>query len=411
MDYARAAFLPDTFHEVNGVALTSRQFEAFAERRAVPFLSIHCGPNSETRQAGAVRVVQLKRGPARFGLDANLDYDPFLLRHADTVLNEVKAFGADLIHTTGPGDMGAIAFYVSRRLKIPLVLSWHTSLHEYAGRRLERMLAWLGPRVAVRAGGVTERLGLGILKWFYKQATLILAPNAELVEMVHALTGRPVFLMQRGVDTSLFSPAHRNRMTNAFRIGYVGRLTVEKNVRFLAELGTTLKTLGRENFEMMIVGEGRDEDWLRRNVPNAIFTGVLRGARLSEAYANMDVFAFPSTTDTFGNVVLEALASGVPAVVTDSGGPKFIVKSGENGYVASSGWEFISFVNNLMMDPERCRRMREAARRYACLQSWDSVFEQVYAAYDHCRPAKAAGGDKPAPLLSSRVHERGGSRR
>lgn len=384
MEYARAAFLPDTFHEVNGVALTSRQFEAFATRRDIPFLSIHCGPRSETGQIGAVRVVQLKRGLARFGLDANLDYDPFLARYAATVLREIKAFRANVIHTTGPGDMGAIALYASWKLKLPLVLSWHTSLHEYAGRRLERMLAGFGPRLSKGAGLLAESFGVGILSWFYRKATVALAPNCELVEMVHSLTRKPVFLMERGVDTTQFSPAHRKRMTNLFRIGYVGRLTAEKNVRFLGELGRTLTMLGRENFEIMIVGEGRDEPWLRRNVPNAIFTGTLRGERLSKAYADMDLFVFPSTTDTFGNVVLEALASGVPTVVTASGGPKFLVTSGENGYVAASDWEFIRFVNHAMTDPERHRRMREAARRSACLRSWDSVFEQVYAAYQTC---------------------------
>lgn len=353
--------------------------------------------------------MQLKRGPARIGLDANLDYDPFLLRYANTVLTEVKAFGAELIHATGPGDMGTIALYVSWRLRIPLVLSWHTSLHEYAGRRLERVLAPFGSRISKRAAAVAEKFGLGILTWFYRRAAVALAPNPELVNMVGMLSGKPVSLMQRGVDTNLFSPQHRSRIGGAFRIGYVGRLTAEKNVRFLAELGRTLETLGRERFEIVIVGEGRDEPWLRQNVPNAIFTGVLRGERLSEAYANMDLFVFPSTTDTFGNVVLEALASGVPAVVTDKGGPKFIVKSGESGYVAASEWDFISFVNNLMTDPGRHRRMREAARRSACLQSWDSVFEQVYAAYEHCRAAKLAAGGTPPALLSSRVHGRGGS--
>jgi glycosyltransferase involved in cell wall biosynthesis len=409
MEYARAAFLPDTFHEINGVAHTSRQFEAFARRRNIPFLSIHCGPKREVSEAGAVRVVQLKRGPARFGLDANLDYDPFLLRYANAVLKEVKAFGADLVHATGPGDMGVIALYISWRLKIPLVLSWHTSLHEYAGTRLQRMLGCLGPHAARRAGALAENLGLGILKWYYKQGSIVLAPNQDLMQMISVLTAEPVFLMRRGVDTSLFSPARRNRMTNTFRLGYVGRLTAEKNVRFLAQLGNTLKTLGRESFEIMIVGEGRDEEWLRKNVPNAMFTGVLRGERLAEAYANMDLFVFPSITDTFGNVVLEALASGLPAVVTNSGGPKFIVRSGETGYVASSEWDFISFVNNLMTDSERQRAMREAARRYACLQSWDSIFEQVYQAYQHCLPTKLATGGKAAPLLSSRVHGRGGS--
>ncbi|MBV8573094.1 MAG: glycosyltransferase, partial [Acidobacteriaceae bacterium] len=201
MEYARAAFLPDTFHEVNGVAHTSRQFEAFASRRGIPFLSVHCGPGHEITRSGSVRVVQLKRGPARVGLDANLDYDPFLLRYGNAVLEQVRNFAADLVHITGPGDMGAVGMYVSWRLNIPLVISWHTSFHEYAGRRLQRLLEVTGPRAARRAGSAAESLGLGILRWFYRRASIVLAPNLELVDMVHAMTGRPAFLMPRGVDT------------------------------------------------------------------------------------------------------------------------------------------------------------------------------------------------------------------
>jgi glycosyltransferase involved in cell wall biosynthesis len=174
-------------------------------------------------------------------------------------------------------------------------------------------------------------------------------------------------------------------------------------------LGQTLTTLGRENFEFMIVGEGSEEAWLRRHIPNAIFTGVLRGERLAEAFANMDLFAFPSRTDTFGNVILEALASGVPAVVTDSGGPKFLVESGVTGHVASSDWDFISFVNSLMENSALHRRMREASRQYALRQSWDSVFEAVFKAYGQCVDDAAAARQNAPPLLSSRVHGRGRS--
>jgi glycosyltransferase involved in cell wall biosynthesis len=421
--YPRVAFLPDTFHEVNGVAHTSRQLEAFALRREIPFLSVHCGPTVETVTKGAVTIVQLKRGPLRFGLDANLDYDPFLMRYTSRIMAEVKKFGADIIHITGPGDMGAVGMYISWRLKLPLVISWHTSLHEYAGRRLERLLSFTGDRLGRRIGAWAERMALKLLGLFYRRAIIVMAPNQELIDLTKSLTQRPVFLMRRGVDTQLFSPARRNRISGPFRIGYVGRLTPEKNVRFLAELGTTLQTLGRSHFEFMIVGEGSEEAWLRQNVPNAIFTGVLRGERLAEAYANMDLFAFPSNTDTFGNVVLEALASGVPVVVTDQGGPKFLVESGVTGHVASSTWDFITFVNEILTNPVEHARMRVAALRYAGLQSWDSVFESVFDAYSQCCQAAVpvpgsishgVPGNMPRnsgpgahPLLSSRMHERG----
>jgi glycosyltransferase involved in cell wall biosynthesis len=119
---------------------------------------------------------------------------------------------------------------------------------------------------------------------------------------------------------------------------------------------------------------------LRRELGAAAIAGVLRGEQLSEAYANMDLLVFPSHTDTFGNVVLEALASGVPAIVTPDGGPAHIVCDGQTGRIAKDE-EFASAVADLLASPERLHAMRSAARQYALGCSWDAVFERVVAAY------------------------------
>jgi glycosyltransferase involved in cell wall biosynthesis len=197
------------------------------------------------------------------------------------------------------------------------------------------------------------------------------------------ITGKPVFLMRRGVESDLFSPTRRTRAAGPFRIGYVGRLTTEKNVRFLAELACGLAASGHREFEFVIVGQGTDSYWLQANVPNATLTGVLRGVPLAQAYADMDLFAFPSTTDTFGNVILEALSSGVPVVVTSGGGPKFLVQHGVNGYVATNSDEFIRYVRQLMLDRAMHARFCYAARNYAAGISWDAVFENAFDAYRH----------------------------
>ncbi len=382
--HPRVAFLPDTFHEVNGVALTSRQLEAFARRRQIPFLSIHPGPVNETVTDGPVTIRQLQRGPASVPLDTNLPYDLLMGRYANSVVRQIKQFGAEVIHLTGPGDMGTLGLYAAWRLRLPLVISWHTSLHEYASRRLERLTAFLGHRLSHLLGFCAEQLSLGILLWFYHWAKIILAPNPEVIDFMQRLTRRPVSLMQRGVETDLFSPVRRHRANARFRIGYVGRLTTEKNVRFLAELSRALVARGHRDFEFVIIGQGIESVWLRENVVNATLPGVVRGIPLAEAYADMDLFVFPSATDTFGNVILEALASGVPAVVTSSGGPKFLIQHGITGYVASSGNEFIEYVSKILLHPETYASMRKSARAYAESMSWDSVFEKVFDAYGHC---------------------------
>ena len=188
--------------------------------------------------------------------------------------------------------------------------------------------------------------------------------------------------MQRGVDTQLFSPAHRQRQPedDAFVLGFVGRLSVEKNVALLAQVQQQLTASGIANFRFLIIGQGAEEGWLRQHLPGAEFPGVLRGEALSRAYANMDLFVFPSHTDTFGNVVLEALASGVPAVVTPDGGPPSIIREGETGRIARDE-DFAAAIAGIHTDPSQHARMRRAARQHGLSASWDTVFEGVYDGY------------------------------
>ena len=137
----------------------------------------------------------------------------------------------------------------------------------------------------------------------------------------------------------------------------------------------------------LIVGHGSEEASLRANLHHADFAGVLRGADLARAYANMDLLVFPSHTDTFGNVVLEALASGVPAIVTPDGGPKFIVREGATGFVAEDN-AFASAIAMLARDRTLLAKMRASAREHALTCSWDAVFDRVYAGYQAVVPAE-----------------------
>jgi glycosyltransferase involved in cell wall biosynthesis len=253
-------------------------------------------------------------------------------------------------------------------LNVPLVASWHTDLHKFGARRLEKFHRGLA--------AASEPIMLSMLTRFYGLGRVLLAPNPELIEMLETRTGRPAFLMQRGVDTELYSPAKRDHGDGVFTIGYVGRLSPEKNVRMLAKLQ-------RPGVRFLIVGQGSQREWLEQNLANAEFTGVLKGEALARAYANMDAFSFPSDTDTFGNVVLEALASGVPTIVTAGGGPKFLIEDGVTGFVAQDETGFVRAIDRLVADRSLRTAMSHAARRYAMGISWDAVFEKVYGAYHH----------------------------
>jgi glycosyltransferase involved in cell wall biosynthesis len=487
----RVAFFPDSFHEVNGVALTSRQFEAFARRRNLPFLCVRAGDRAQAvTEEGSVWTLELPRGFLSFALEKDLRFDPAFLRHVPLIGEVLERFQPELIHITGPSEIGMLGAGLARHLDVPLAASWHTNVHEYLVRRSEWFLRLLPERPSAATAKKIEDLALATAAFFYSGARVLFAPNPELCTKLSALTGRPCHLMSRGVDAELFNPSKRpsnmpkletatisspnnfqppafyqgtasepaekvenidvlkghefTRANNAKDIntalaaegcssglqphathfsescsavppstgpmalyqgttsvvpqpgsksdgasapaagaeailGFVGRLSVEKNIALLVDIENEL-VRRKEKFRFLIVGHGSDEDWLRAHLHRAEFTGVLRGEELARAYASMDLFVFPSHTDTFGNAVLEAQASGVPAIVTPDGGPKTIVRDGVTGRVVPDE-DFAPTIAALLADKEKLASMRVAARGHAEKASWDAVFESIYAAY------------------------------
>ena len=386
----RVAYFPDSFHEVNGVAHTSRHFEAFARRRNLPFLCVRAGDRAQAViEDGNVWTLELPRGFLSFALEKDLRFDPAFLRHIPLIGEVLERFKPDLIHITGPSEVGMLGAGLAHHFGLPLAASWHTNVHEYAARRSGWFLRLLPKRHSAGAGQKIEDLSMAVAAQFYSVAQVLFAPNPELCALLERTTGRSCYLMPRGVDAKLFHPAKRNRNPEDrdLVLGFVGRLSVEKNVALLAQVQNELERMGVTNFRFLIVGHGGLQDWLRERLPRAEFTGVLKGEALAEAYASMDLFVFPSHTDTFGNVVLEALASGVPAIVTPDGGPRTIVHDGVTGRVVSDA-DFASAVAAVLADPARHAQMRHAARSYALTASWDSVFEGLYAAYETMLPAR-----------------------
>ena len=390
MTHPRVAYFPDSFHEVNGVAHTSRQFEAFARRRNLPFLCVRAGDRAQAvTEDGNVWTLELPRGFLSIALEKDLRFDPAFLRHMPVIGETLERFQPDLIHITGPSEIGMLGAGLAHHLELPLAASWHTNVHEYLVRRSDWFLRLLPERQSAATARKIEDLALATCAFFYSGARVLFAPNPELCARLSELTHRPCHLMSRGVDAELFSPLKRPSKTQnggGAVLGFVGRLSVEKNIALLVDIEKELN-LREEKVRFLIVGHGGDEAWLRERLPRAEFTGVLLGEELATAYAKMDLFVFPSHTDTFGNVVLEALASGVPAIVTPDGGPKTIVRDGVTGRVVVDE-DFAPVIAEILSNPARHAAMRAAARAYAEKASWDSVFESVYAAYETILPQR-----------------------
>ena len=336
---------------------------------------------------GSVTTVELPRSRAAIGMEKDLSFDPLFVRHAGAIEQALRDFQPDVLHITGPSELGILGAYFAWKLGVPLAASWHTNVHEYAARRM----AWIS-RIVPLAGRWIEAGALTATTRFYRLARVLYAPNGDLCDLLRQKAERPCHVMRRGVDTDLFTPARRTRTADdgTIVLGYVGRLSVEKNVALLPGVEQALRAAGVSNACFLVVGHGEEEGLLRQTLQNVHLMGVQRGEALAQSYADMDLFVFPSETDTFGNVVLEALASGVPAAVTTGGGPKFIVQDGVTGIVRRAA-DLPASIGSLVQDLSRMRVMGEAARQYALACNWDAIFEGVYAGYSGLRrPRRAA---------------------
>lgn len=362
--------------------MTCRRLVDYARRNDRAMLVVHAGPVARNWAEGSVEFLALKRSPVSFTLDEELAYDPLFQRHTNTILRKILEFRPDVIHITGMNDVGIVGAYLAWKLQIPLIGSWHTNVHEFAAERLRKLLRFLPAKFVRGITGLAERKILDGAVLYYKMPKLVLAPNQELIDLIVKGTNRTARLMVRGVDIEKFSPARRTVKDGKFRIGFVGRLRPEKNVRLLIDIEKELIAAGKKDYIFLIVGEGSERPELERSLKSAEFTGFIDGEELSAAYANMDVFLFPSETDAYGNVIQEAAASGVPSIVSDKGGPKYLVEHGVTGYVVSDQKDYSAITVELMNDREKRRSMSEAARERAAAQSWDAVFAGVFSAYE-----------------------------
>jgi phosphatidylinositol alpha 1,6-mannosyltransferase len=381
----RVALLCETFHEINGVALTARQLAAFAKRRGLAFLAIHGAASRERHEDGTVTRIALPRGWASIGIERDLRYDPFFWRYLGEARRILEAFRPDVIHITSPGEFGQLGAYLAHVMRVPLVASWHTNFHQFLARRLQKSLSVLPEAFTSLLAAWTERNALRGLLRFYRIARVTLAPTQAQVRWLEESLGRPSFLMPRGVDSERFHPKNRTLHDGSLRIGFVGRVTPEKGVRLLVDIERALLNAGLKDFSLVVVGDGSERLWLERHLTRGAFLGVLQGENLARAYANMDLFVFPSRTDTFGNVIQEAAASGVPSVVTSGGGPKNLVTHGVTGFIAETDQQFVDRVVELGSQRNRLREMGQAAREKVAAASWDTAFEMTYEAYRACQ--------------------------
>jgi glycosyltransferase involved in cell wall biosynthesis len=313
-----AIFTDNDFDKVNGVTTTFK-----AALQAVPagmHLRVYTAGRQplETDSYLALRSIGL---PIPFYREMQM----YLPRFGD-FLRRAQADRIDLIHLTTPGPIGLAAMFVAWRLRLPLIGSFHTDLAAYA-----RLLSG-----SPRLGALMREY----MRWPYGRCARVLVPSEHTRQLLIAAKSGPdrIDVWPRGVDTALFSPARRSAaLRETWQVSdrrpallYVGRVSREKGLLHLPAISDHLHRRGLEP-RFIIVGDGPLLPALRQALPDALFSGSLSRAAVAEAFASADCFVFPSSTDTAGNVVLEAQASGLPVIVSGTGGPRENMVAGSPG--------------------------------------------------------------------------------
>jgi glycosyltransferase involved in cell wall biosynthesis len=292
------------------------------------------------------------------------------------------------IHSATPGPIGLAALAIAKILKLPISGTYHTAIPQYAQ--------------ILTGDAVIEDLAWKYVLWYYDQLDVIYAPSRTTSDELIAkgLPAEKIKVYPRGIDVDKFHPQKRSGILrrlfpidSGFTLIYVGRVSREKNLHLLADVFARL-TAERRDVHLVVVGDGPYLAEMRRATAGCpcYFTGFVKGPSLAEMYASADLFVFPSTTDTFGNAVLEAQASGLPVVVTDKGGPCENVIPGKTGLVVRAGDtdHLLAAIRTLVGNPVRILEMGMAARKSMETRSFESAFSSTWDLYHEVRPQALA---------------------
>ena len=321
----------------------------------------------------------------------------FTLGITPSVRKELEAFAPTLYHIATPDLLGRHALSVARSTETPVVASYHTHFSSYLKYYYLDLF---------------ESALWGYLRRFYQQCEQVYVPSAAMAEILrdHGITDG-LRLWERGVETDRFTPARRSLdWRRAHGIGddevvvaFVSRLVWEKGLDVYADVIERLERQGIPH-RSLVVGDGPAREELEERLSNTVFTGFLDGKELARAYASSDVFLFPSDTETFGNVTLEAMASGLPTVCARAVGSRDLVDDGTTGRLCPPGdvEVFTDAVRQLVLDDGLRNRMGTAAHERAQDFTWETILDKMNRYYDEVLGRRPAASESPSPVVATR---------
>lgn len=370
---SKVALFTDTFDQCNGVALTLQGQAQLARDLGMDLRILTCGSQLDLERQ--VNFIPFERMEVPEYPELDLACPSFL-----QVLDYCADNDFTHIHTSTPGPMGLAALVAARILHLPIYGTYHTSFPQYASE--------------LTGDADMESLMWKLMAWYYNQLDKIYVPSRATGEELsaHGIHQEKIELYPRGIDTRRFHPQHKNGFwekrfglkRNRLKLLYVGRISKEKNLEILAQAYAKISK-ARNDIQLIIVGDGPFLNQMQDDLSGTrtVFAGALTGQDLSQAYSSIDIFVFPSTTDTFGNVVLEAQASGLPVIVTDQGGPRENLIPEQTGLIipALDVQALEKAVLTLADDSARLEIMKAQARQYMQGRSIQEAFIHSWAMY------------------------------
>jgi phosphatidylinositol alpha 1,6-mannosyltransferase len=369
----RIALITSSYNYIkDGVALTLNRLVGYLEAHGVEVL-VFAPTAAKPAFAHAGTLVSVPS----IALPARPEYR-LALGMPRSVRRRLKEFGPDIIHIAVPDLLGARALRLAQRWNIPAVASYHTRYETYLKHY------WY---VAALTGLVSRHL-----RRFYAACREVYVPSLSMAEKLRADGLRDNFrIWPRGNDADRVNPAKKSadwRARHGIGVGelvilHVSRLVREKRIDVIAETARRIRAAGIAH-KLVIVGDGPGRAALEKALPQAIFTGFLDGEDLAAAYASSDIFLFPSETESFGNVTLEAMASGLPCVCADATGSRSLVMAGVTGLLAKPGCiqQFADHIATLANDVSLRRRMGANARARSLDFGWDQTMARILEYYE-----------------------------
>jgi glycosyltransferase involved in cell wall biosynthesis len=366
----KRAWFTDTLEDVNGVAITIQKMTIASLQSGADLTVV------TSRQQINIPDIPIKNFVpiGEFELPEyefqKLSFPPVL--HMIEYIQRERF--TELIIST-PGPVGLTALFAAKMLDLKTTGIDHTDFPQYV-----RILT---------QDNYMETLSWSFMRWFYSQFDLVYV-NCEHYRkqwINHGIAPEKLKILPRGLDTTFFTPENRDpsfwgkygKKPNEIGLLYVGRISKEKNLDIAAAAVQKLRSEGLP-VRLLVVGDGPYLKELRRQIPEASFTGCLKERELAVAYSSSDIFIFPSTTDTFGNVVLEAHAAGLPCIVSDLGGPCELVRDGSDGIItrALDVGDFAQAIRRLVKDSALRKKMGENARLEVKDLSWGNAFREFW---------------------------------